>query len=69
MEKEYRELKDKVKNKEGRFFKNERKDNQIIIIRAENTILKKTIDELEEKNGMQLRESIEKDKIINQLKE
>ena len=41
MQEDYEELKEKVKYEGGRFLDNERKDNEIIIIRQENTILKK----------------------------
>jgi len=41
MEKEYDTLKEKVKYEEGRFLNNERKDNEILILREENSNLKK----------------------------
>ena len=43
MEKEYDLLKEKVKYEEGRFLNNDRKDNEIIILRQENSNLKKEI--------------------------
>ena len=43
MEKEYDLLKEKVKYEEGRFLNNDRKDNEIIILREENSNLKKEI--------------------------
>ena len=41
MENEFEELKEKVKYEGGKFLNNERKDNEIIILRQENGILKK----------------------------
>ena len=43
MEKEYDLLKEKVKYEEGRFLNNDRKDNEILILREENSNLKKEI--------------------------
>ena len=43
MEKEYDLLKEKLKYEKGRFLNNDRKDNEIIILRAENSNLKKEI--------------------------
>jgi hypothetical protein len=43
MEKEYDILKEKVKYEEGRFLNNDRKDNEILILREENSNLKKEI--------------------------
>ena len=50
LEEEYEELKDKVKYDGGKFLENDRKDNEIIILRRENSALKKEIDKLENKN-------------------
>ena len=47
MEEEFEELKTKVKYDEGEFLMNERKDNEILIIRAENSNLKNIIKSLE----------------------
>ena len=44
MENEFEELKEKVKYEAGRFLNNERKDNEIIILRQENCILKKELE-------------------------
>ena len=38
----------KLKYEDGRFLNNDRKDNEIIIIRGENSILKNEINKLEE---------------------
>ena len=50
MEDEFEEMKVKLKYEDGRFLNNDRKDNEILIIRSENSNLKTTIDELEKKN-------------------
>ena len=50
LEEEYEELKEKVKYEGGKFLENDRKDNEIIIIRNENSTLKKEITKLETKN-------------------
>ena len=52
IEKEYEELKEKLKYEGGRFLENERKDNEIIILRQENSLLKKEIQKYEENNGL-----------------
>ena len=41
LEEEYEELKEKVKYEGGKFLENDRKDNEIIILRNENSTLKK----------------------------
>ena len=48
IEEEYEELKAKVKYEDGKFLENDRKDNEIIILRRENSNLKKEIIKLEE---------------------
>ena len=50
IEEEYEEMKIKFKYQEGKFLDNERKDNEIYILRSENTNLKKEIDQLSSKN-------------------
>ena len=49
MEVEYEEMKMKYKYEDGRFLNNDRKDNEIIILRSENTNLKKEIVSFEKK--------------------
>ena len=69
MEDEFEEMKTKLKYEDGRFLNNDRKDNEIIIIRSENSKLKNTIDELEKEN-LKLQNLItEQNKKINSLKE
>ena len=62
MEESFEQMKEKYKYPEGKFLENEIKDNEILIIRAENTNLKNVINQLE-KDKM----NIETD-IINELK-
>ena len=50
LEKELKDLKSKVKFEEGRFLENEKKDNEIIILRKENSTIKKRLMFLEFKN-------------------
>ena len=50
LEDEYEELKEKVKYENGKFLENDRKDNEIIILRQENSSLKKDIVKLENLN-------------------
>ena len=50
LEDEYEELKEKVKYEGGKFLDNDRKDNEIIILRSENSALKKEITKLESIN-------------------
>ena len=47
---EYEELKEKVKYVDGKFLNNEKKENEILILRQENNILKKEINKLENIN-------------------
>ena len=50
LEEEYEDLKEKVKYEGGKFLENDRKDNEIFILRAENSSLKKEIVKLENIN-------------------
>ena len=52
MENEFEELKEKVKYEGGKFLNNERKDNEIIILRQENSKLKKEIEKFQENNKL-----------------
>ena len=49
METEFEEMKAKFKYEEGKFLTNDRKDNEILIVKSENTILKNEISKLENK--------------------
>lgn len=50
MEEEFEEMKSKFKYDEGTFLDNDRKDNKILILRAENSNLKKNLTRLEKEN-------------------
>ena len=52
MQEDFEDLKEKVKYEGGRFLTNERKDNEIIIIRQENAILKKELAKFERNNKL-----------------
>ena len=68
VEEEYELLKEKVRYEAGKFLNNDRKDNEIIILRQENSLLKKEITKYEQKNK-ELNDTIKKDEdIINTLK-
>ena len=47
MEEDYEELKEKVRYEGGKFLENDRKDNEIMILRNENSKIKKEIRKLE----------------------
>ena len=49
MENQFEEMKEKLKYEDGRFLNNDRKENEILIIRSENTNLKNIIKDLENK--------------------
>ena len=61
MEEEFDEMKEKLKYENGKFLHNEKKENEILILRAENSNLKKIIDKNE-------RTIEEKDLIIESIK-
>ena len=68
IEEEYEILKEKVRYDGGKFLNNDRKDNEIIILRQENSLLKKDITKYEQKNK-DLTDIVRKDQdIIKVLK-
>ena len=69
MEEEFEEMKMKLKYEEGRFLKNDRKDNEIVILRGENTNLKQSIKNMEEKLKEFELKIEKKDKKILELEE
>ena len=69
MEEEYEEMKTKLKYENGRFLNNDRKDNEILIIRSENSNLKKNIKKLEERIEFLEKDQEQKKEIINKQKE
>ena len=68
LEEEYQELKEKVHFSGGKFLENDRKDNEIMILKKENSSIKKEIVKCEKKCD-DLEDQIEKDQdIIDELK-
>ena len=68
IEEEYQELKEKVHFSAGKFLENDRKDNEIIILKKENSSLKKDIIRYEQEKHV-LEETIAKDQdTIDELK-
>ena len=67
MEDEFEEMKTKLKYEDGRFLNNDRKDNEILIIRGENSILKNEINKLEEKVKSLEEEVNKKEKKIEEI--
>ena len=68
MEKDFEEMKEKLKYEDGQFMDNDRKDNEIEILRRENSNLKKTIDKLEkEKLEFEKKKKEEYEDIKNQI--
>ena len=68
MESEFEEMKEKYKYEEGQFMDNDRKDNEIEILRRENSNLKKAIDKLEkEKLEFEKKKKEEYEDIKNQI--
>ena len=67
LEEEYEDLKEKVKYEGGKFLDNDRKDNEIIILRQENSSLKKEIVKLENKNRVNENKIKEYQSIIKEL--
>ena len=67
MEDEFEEMKTKLKYEDGKFLENDRKDNEILIIRAENTKLKQIIQDNEVANKKQNEIILQKETLINDL--
>ena len=68
MEEEYEQLKEKMKYEGGKFLENDRKDNEIMILRKENSKIKKEIIKLESRKKKLESEIMELKNIINELK-
>ena len=69
MEEEFEEMKAKLKYENGKFLTNDRKDNEILIIRGENINLKKAISSLEDKVKTHEKTIEDCNKEISSLKE
>lgn len=64
--KEYEQLKDKVKYKKGKFLNDDKKENEIFILRQENSNLKSEISKLQEKiNEYKINKIVNNNIIIN----
>ena len=68
MEEEFEELKEKVRYEGGKFMNNDRKDNEIKILRRENSNIKKEIKRMEIKIKNLERKGEEDQGIITELK-
>ena len=66
---EFEEMKQKLKYEDGKFMNNDRKDNEIEILRRENSNLKKAILKIEKENILIESKRIEEKKLIENLKE
>ena len=69
LEEEFEEMKTKYKYEDGKFLENDRKDNEILIIRTENTNLKNIIANHEKNNQRLVKLMDEKEKEIAALNE
>ena len=67
MQEEYEYFKSEFKFENGRFLDNEKKENEIIILRQENTLLKKEITRLENTNKIIDSKLQSNDKVITEL--
>ena len=68
MEEEFEELKEKVRYEGGKFLNNDRKDNEIKILRRENSNIKREIKKLEIKIKNLEKKGEEDQGIIRQLR-
>ena len=68
MEQDFEEMKEKLKYEEGTFLDNDRKDHEILILRAENSNLKKVIGQLEKDKVIFEEEKQNDKKMISLLK-
>ena len=69
IEDEFEEMKAKLKYENGKFLTNDRKDNEIVIIRGENTNLKNAIKSLEDKVKLHEKSIEDYNKEISTLKQ
>ena len=68
LQEEYEELKEKLKYEDGKFLDNERKENEIHILRAENSTLKKEISKLEKNIKNNYKNINEQQQTIKEMK-
>ena len=69
IEENFKEMSEKLKYKNGHFLDNDRKENEIEILRRENSNIKKAIFKIEEENKNLKSEILKNENIINNLKE
>ena len=69
MEDEFEEMKVKFKYEDGRFLNNDRKENEILILRSENSKLKNTLDVMEKNVKILEKLNQDKNKKIKKLNE
>ena len=67
MEEEFQELKEKVRYEGGKFMDNDRKDNEIKILRRENSNIKREVKKMETKIKILEKKNEEDKEIINEL--
>ena len=68
MEEEYEELKEKVRYDGGKFLNNDRKDNEIKILRKENSNIKKDVKKMEIRIKNLEKKNFDGQEIIKELK-
>ena len=68
MEEEFEELKEKVRYEGGKFLNNDRKDNEIKILRRENSNIKREVKKMEIKIKKKKKKGLEDQGIIDELK-
>jgi hypothetical protein len=68
MEEEFEELKEKVRYEGGKFLNNDRKDNEIKILRRENSNIKREVKKMEIKIRNLEKKGLEDQGIIDELK-
>ncbi len=69
IEENFKEMSEKLKYKNGYFLDNDRKENEIEILRRENSNIKKAMVKIEEENKNLKLQILQNEKIINELKE
>jgi len=67
MEEDYEELKEKLKYEGGKFLENDRKDNEIMILRNENSKIKKDVMKLESQKTIYEKEKKDYKELIKKL--
>ena len=63
----YQNLKEQVRFENGKFLENDKKDNEIIILRKENSNLKLAIQKIEEEDNLKYKKILELNNKINEI--